>query len=240
MHKIFLWCSIVLLLSTWNTFLCYINFFFCWHEILFRATSTRFCRNKITFCATSNFLFQHKIIFRATPNFCFGHCLECCHGDIFLWSHSNKNIITCQKINKLSFLCDTKKIISFCLHHHFFIFSFYITHCQHVDLLRSGPGNKETFNPSFTHLSDIPKQLLSKSCSRKLVSVSRFNVWKTSERSSYFSKVAGSFLTNFAKINTVTGIYKNFTEILSNFLSYAIFPEDFPTTVSVNFKISFQ
>ena len=133
-----------------------------------------------------------------------------CLGDIFLLSHSNKNITTCQKINKLSFLCDTKKLISFFLHHHFFIFSFYITHCQHVDLLRSGPGNKETFNPSSTHLSDIPKQLLSKSCFRKKVSISRFNVCKTSERSSYFSKVAGLFLANFAKINTVTGIFQGF------------------------------
>ena len=141
-YKIFLWYSILLFLSTWNTFLCYINLFFCWHEIIFRAISTRFCRNQTTFCAASNFLFQeHKIIFHATPNFCFGHG----HGDIFLLSHSNKNIITCQKINKLSFLCGTKKIISFCLHHHFFIFSFYITHCQHVDLLYSGPGSKETF-----------------------------------------------------------------------------------------------
>ena len=117
--KIVFWCSIILLLSTWNTFLCYINFF-CWHEILSRATSTRFCRNKITFRATSNFLFQHKIIFRATPNFCFGHRL--CHGDIFLLSHSNKNIITSQKINKLSFLCDTKKInFVFCASPFFYI-----------------------------------------------------------------------------------------------------------------------
>ena len=56
------------------------------------------------------------------------------------------------------------------MHHNFFIFSFTLHNCQHVDLLRSGPGNKETFNPSFTHLSDIPKQLLSKSYSRKKVS----------------------------------------------------------------------
>ena len=67
-----------------------------------------------------------------------------CHGDIFLWSHISKNIITCQKINKLSFLCETKKLILFFVHHHFFIFIFYIAHCQHVDLLRIGPGNKET------------------------------------------------------------------------------------------------
>ena len=67
-----------------------------------------------------------------------------CYGDIFLLSHSNKNIITCQKINKLfRFLCIT-----------IFLYSvFYnITHSQHVDLLRSGPGNKETFNPSSAHL----------------------------------------------------------------------------------------
>ena len=39
-----------------------------------------------------------------------------------------------------------KKKISFFVHHHFFKFSFYITHCQHVDFLRSSPGNNETFN----------------------------------------------------------------------------------------------
>ena len=134
-----------------------------------------------------------------------------CHGDIFLLSHSKKNIITCQKTNKLSFLCDAKKIISFFVHHRFFIFSFYITNCQHVDLC-SGLGNKETFNPSFTHLSDIyiPKQLLSKSFSRKKgVLLSRF-VCKAAERSSYFSQVAGLFLANFAKINTVKGIFQGF------------------------------
>ena len=114
---------------------------FCRHEILLSTTSTCFCRIQITFCATSNFLFPHKMSFLFRTSL-----WMLCHGDIFLFSHSNKNIITCQKINKLSFLCGTKKIISFCLHHHFFIFSFYITHCQHVDLLRSGPGNKETFN----------------------------------------------------------------------------------------------
>ena len=38
----------------------------------------------------------------------------------------------------------------------------------------------------------------------------RVNVRKTSERSSYFSKVAGLFLANFAKVNTVTGIFQRF------------------------------
>ena len=55
-----------------------------------------------------------------------------CHGDIFSLTHSNKNIITCQKINELSFFGDTEKLISFLVHHHFFIFSFYITHVSMV------------------------------------------------------------------------------------------------------------
>ena len=125
-------------------------------------------------------------------------------------SHSNKNIITCQKTNKLSFLCDTKKLISFFVHHHFFIFSFYITHCHHVDLLRGGPGNKETFNPSFTHLCDIYRGSCKKEPPKKGFLLSRFNICKTAESSSYFSKVAGLFLANFAKINTVTGIFQGF------------------------------
>ena len=132
-----------------------------------------------------------------------------CHGDIFLLSHSNKNIITCQKINKISFLCDTKRLISFFVHRKFFIFSFYITHWQHVDLFRSSPGHKETFNPSFTHLSDTPKQLLSKSCKKGFL-LSRFSVCKTSVKGSYFSKVVGLFLANFAKINTIRGVFQGF------------------------------
>ena len=39
-----------------------------------------------------------------------------------------------------------------------------MAHWQHIDLLHSGPKNKETSNPSFAHLSDIRKKLLSKSC----------------------------------------------------------------------------
>ena len=123
-----------------------------------------FVESKLLFVQRQSFYFNTKL-FSCNTKFLFWTSFGMlCHGDIFLLSHSNKNIITCQKTNKLSFLCDAKKIISFFVHHRFFIFSFYITHCQHVDLC-SGPGNKETFNPSFTHLSDIPKQLLSKSCS---------------------------------------------------------------------------
>ena len=127
-HKILFWYNIILFLSTWNTFLCYISTFFSKPSYflcnvkLFISTQNYFsCNTKFLFCTSFGML-----------------CLD----DILLLSHSNKNIFTCEKINKLSFLCDTKKIISFFLRHHFFVFSFYITHCQHVDLLRSGPRNK--------------------------------------------------------------------------------------------------
>ena len=132
-----------------------------------------------------------------------------CYGDIFLLSQ--QKYITCQKI---SYLCDTKKLISFFffLHHNFSIFIFYITHCQHVDLRRGDPENKKTFNPPFYspvwYTEAVTKQEL---LLKKGFLLSRFNVCKTSERSSYFSKVAGLFLPNFAKINTITVIFQGFS-----------------------------
>ena len=124
------------------------KYFFVQHQHVFVESKLLFVQRQTFYFNTKLFSCNTKFLFWTS----FGML---CHGDIFLLSHSNKNIITCQKTNKLSFLCDTKKLISFFVHHHFFIFSFYITYCQHVDLLRSGPGNKETFNPSFTHLPDI-------------------------------------------------------------------------------------
>ena len=144
-----------LFLLKWNTFSCNIN--------MFLSKPNYFLCNVKHFVSTQNyFSCNAKFLFWASFRML-------CHGDIFLLSHSNKNIITCKKINKISSWCDTKKLISFSVHHNFFMFNFYITQCQHVDLLCRGPGNRETFNPSFTHLSDIPKQLLSKSCFRKKV-----------------------------------------------------------------------
>ena len=120
--------------------------FFCWQEILFRATSTRFLLKPNYFLCNVKLFTSMQNYFSCNTKFLFWTSFRMlCHGDIFLLSHSNKNLIMCQKINKLSFLRDTKKLISFFVYHYFFIFSFYITHCQHVDLLRSGPGNKETF-----------------------------------------------------------------------------------------------
>ena len=131
-HKIFFWCSIIFFLSTWNTFLCQSSFFW--------LTWNTFSCNINTFLSTPNYFLCNVKLFVSTQNyfscntkFLFWTLLSMlCHGDIFLSSHSNKNIIACQKVNKLSFLCDTKKLVSFFVYHNFFIFSFYITHCQHV------------------------------------------------------------------------------------------------------------
>ena len=110
---------------------------FCRHEILFCATSTFFLMtwntfscNINTFLSKPNYFLCNVKLFISTQNyfscntkflFC-SLCIMLCHGDIFLLSHSNKNIITSQKINKLSFLCDTKKInFVFCASPFFYI-----------------------------------------------------------------------------------------------------------------------
>ena len=148
--------------------------------------------------------------------------------------------MTCQKINKLSFLCDTKNLVSFLVHHNLFIFSFYITHCQHVDLLSSGTGKKETFSPSFTHLSDIPKQLLSKSCSRKKFSYYLGLMFvKRLREAPILVKLQACFSQILQKLIPQQVFFQDFTQILSNLSLYAIFPEDFPMKDSVNF-VSFE
>ena len=99
-----------------------INNFFS-HKIFFDAVSSCFSRHEILFCAKSTFFCWHETLFCVTPyyflcnvkllvsaqNFMLFHATRTfffwtsfrmllCHGDIFLLSHSNKNIITCQKI----------------------------------------------------------------------------------------------------------------------------------------------
>ena len=197
-HKLSFWGRIILLLSTW---------------ILLSTTSTCFCRIQITFCATSNFLFQHKM------SFLFRTSLRMlCHGDIFLFSHSNKNIITCQKINKLSFLCNPKSLFCFlCIT--IVLYSIFALHIVSmliffVVVLQT----KKLLIIFYSPVWYIPKQLLSKSFSRKKgFLLSRFNVCKASKRSSYISKVTGLSITNFAKINTVTGIFQGFYQAFKQF-----------------------
>ena len=123
-----------------------IKYFFVLHQLFFVDMKYFFVQHEHDFVETKKLFVQHQTFYFNTKLFFVQHQIfvlniMLCHGDIFLWLHSNKNIITCPKINKLSFLCDTKKTSFVCCVRHFFIFSFYITHCQHVDLLRSGPGN---------------------------------------------------------------------------------------------------
>ena len=154
-HKILFWYNIILFLSTWNTFLCYISTFFSKPSYflcnvkLFISTQNCFsCNTKFLFCTSFGML-----------------CLD----DILLLSHSNKNIFTCEKINKLSFLCDTKKIISFFLRHHF---SYLVFTLHIVSMLIFFVVVLET-NKLFNHLLltcliCIPRQLLSKSPWKKV------------------------------------------------------------------------
>ena len=148
-----------------NYFFCATSTFFCWHETfssninLFLSTQDYFLCNVKHFVLTQN-------CFSCNTKFLFWTPFRMLSlGDVFLFSRSNKNIITYEK--KIIFMWHKKINFVFCAWQIFYIFSFHIAHWQHVDLLPSGPRNKETSNPSFTHLSDIPKQLLSKSCSGK-------------------------------------------------------------------------
>ena len=110
---------------TWNTISCNINTFLAKPNHLL-------CNVKLSISTQNCFSYFTKFLFWTSFRML-------CHVEIY-YCH---------------ILCDTKKLISCFVYHHFFIFSFYITHFQHVDLLRNGPGNKQTFNPSFTHISDI-------------------------------------------------------------------------------------
>ena len=103
-------CNICLFLSTTDYSLCKITLFCFWHFLFFS------CNTKFLF-----WTFFRKL-----------H-----HGNIFLLSHSNKNIIKSQK-------------------------KIYVAHWQHVDFLRSHPRNKEHLFHLFvfTHLLDLRQQLL--------------------------------------------------------------------------------
>ena len=124
MHKIFFWCSIILLLSAWNTFLCYINFFFLYMKHFFVQHQHVFVNTKILFVQRQTFCFNTKLFF--TKFLFWASFRMLCYGDIFLLSQ--QKYITCQKI---SYLCDTKKLISFFF---FFASQFFCIHLLHYSL----------------------------------------------------------------------------------------------------------
>ena len=158
-HNVSFLCNIALFLSALIIFLCNINFFLLtWNT--FSCNINLFLSTQGYILHSMKLFFWHKIDFRAAPSFCFGHCSlfrMLCHGDIFLLSRRNDDIIPCQKKN--IFFVTQKTNFVFCVSK-FFILNFCIRLWQHVDLLPSGPWSKETFCPSFSHLPDIQQQLL--------------------------------------------------------------------------------
>ena len=76
-----------------------IGYFFVQHQHVSVETKLLFVQRQTFYYNLKLFFVQHQMFI----------CVICLF-DTFLLSHSNKNIITSQKIYKLSFLCDTKKI----------------------------------------------------------------------------------------------------------------------------------
>ena len=77
--KVFFWCSIILFLSTGNTFLCYINFFL--------LTWNTFSCNINTFLSKPNYFLCNVKLFISTPNFCIRHRLECYAMGIYFYCY---------------------------------------------------------------------------------------------------------------------------------------------------------
>ena len=116
---------------TWNNLLSNIN-------LLLSTQDYSLCNVKLFVLAQNYFSCNTKFLFWRSFRML-------CHGDIFLFSRSNEDIII-KKKKKNSFLCDIKTNFVFCASQIFYIFSFYSAYWQHVDLLRSGLRNKETAN----------------------------------------------------------------------------------------------
>ena len=111
-HSVSFLCNIALFLSALIIFLCNINFFLLtWNT--FSCNINLFLSTQGYILHSMKLLYWHKIDFRAAPSFCFGHCSlfrKLFHGDIFLLSRRNNDIIPCQK--KIYFLWH-KKLFSF-------------------------------------------------------------------------------------------------------------------------------
>ena len=113
-----------------NTFLSTKHFFCVQHHLVFvdmkyffcgtsiadikqfsRAKPTCFCRHQITFLCSMKLFVSTQNCFSFNTKYLLWTLIRMLsHGDIFSFSRSNKNIITCQK---KSFLCE-KKYFVFC------------------------------------------------------------------------------------------------------------------------------
>ena len=150
---------------------CAISTLFWWHEYFFVQHKHVFVETKSPFVQRQTFYFNKKLFFVQTKFLFQTSFRMLCHGHIFLLSHSNKNIITSQKINKLSFLCDTKKINFVFLCITIFLYSVFTLHFVSmliffVVVLET----KKLLTIFYSPVWYIQTKLLSKSFSRKMAS----------------------------------------------------------------------
>ena len=94
-----------------------IGYFFVQHQHVSVETKLLFVQRQTFYYNSKLFFVQHQMFI----------CVICLF-DTFLLSHSNKNIITSQKMYKLAFLCDTKKINFVFRASPFFLYSVFTLH----------------------------------------------------------------------------------------------------------------
>ena len=128
-----LWKTLISFLST--------KYFFVQHQLV------TFVATRSLFCAIRKFFFLTQTFFSWGTKLLLRTYLECCVRVIYIYCHVATKILSRIKIkiNKISFLCGTKRKTSLFVYHKFSIFNFDIAHWQHVDLLLSGFRDKETF-----------------------------------------------------------------------------------------------
>ena len=131
---------------------------------------------------------------------------------ICLLPRSSKNIITCQRKMKFHF-CVTQKnnFVFFCNTN--FLYSIFTFHIRSILIFLVVV--LETNFQSIFYSPVWYAEVVTKSCSGKKVfllswNLSWLNLCKTSVKGSDVRIIAGFFLTTFAKINTVTGIFQGF------------------------------
>ena len=132
-----------------------------------------------------------------------------------------------------------KKIsLVYCASH--FILGFYITHCQHVDLLRVVLETKKLLIHHLLTCLIYPSSYWVRVASEKRFLYLGLMIVKRLRGAHILVKLQACFSQILQKLIPRQVFFKDFTWIFSNFLLYAIFPEDFPMTDSIDFKISFQ
>ena len=95
------------------------KYFFAQHQHVFVETKLLSVNVKLFISTQNYFSCNTKFLFCSL-------CIMLCHGDIFLLSHSNKNIITCQKINCHFYASQKNLFCFFCITN--FLYSVFTLH----------------------------------------------------------------------------------------------------------------